>query len=393
MGEQDGTDAGSTSPAARRVLVVTVVHHPWDARIWHRQLAALLERGWSVTYAAPFTDYGVPVPAPGSGVNGVDLPRARGRKRLEAQRAARSVLRLFGRSHDVVLLHDPELLTAAAGLSLPPVVWDVHEDLAAVVEIRSWLPAPLRRPTAAAVRRLELWAERRHTLLLADEHYTERFRRPHVVVPNTTRVAPEPVPAGTVDAQGRHRVVYLGSVTEERGVAEMVEVGRRLQEATSGAVLLEVVGPAHGRANQVLADAERAGHLRWHGFMANDRALALLDGALAGVSLLHDAANFRPSMPTKVIEYLAHAVPVVTTPLPVAAELVTRSGGGVVVPFHDVDRTVAQLLDWHAHPERAAAVGRAGYEVVREEYDWRLQAEHFVAALEGAAAHGAPGRA
>ena len=40
-----------------RALVVTVVHHPEDARIRHRQIAALLEAGWHVTYAAPFSGY------------------------------------------------------------------------------------------------------------------------------------------------------------------------------------------------------------------------------------------------------------------------------------------------------------------------------------------------
>ena len=44
-----------------RALVVTVVHHPEDARIRHRQIDALLAAGWEVTYAAPFSGYGLPV--------------------------------------------------------------------------------------------------------------------------------------------------------------------------------------------------------------------------------------------------------------------------------------------------------------------------------------------
>lgn len=38
-----------------RILVVTVVHHPEDARILHREIAALRERGHEIVYAAPFT--------------------------------------------------------------------------------------------------------------------------------------------------------------------------------------------------------------------------------------------------------------------------------------------------------------------------------------------------
>ena len=41
-----------------RVLVVTVVHDPEDARIRHREREALIAAGVQVTYAAPVTGYG-----------------------------------------------------------------------------------------------------------------------------------------------------------------------------------------------------------------------------------------------------------------------------------------------------------------------------------------------
>ena len=62
--------------------------------------------------------------------------------------------------------------------------------------------------------------------------------------------------------------------------------------------------------------------MRWHGYVPNDEAMLITDGALAGLSLLQDDPNFRHSMPTKVAEYMARGVPVVTTPLPLAVDLV-----------------------------------------------------------------------
>ena len=367
---------------SRRVLVVTVVHHPQDARIRHRQIPALLAAGWEVTYAAPWSGYGIPQPHGIPGLTTVDVARAVGRRRWRAQVSARRLLRRLGPQHDLVLVHDPELVPTSLGLRLPPVVWDVHEDTAAAVEVRSWLPGALRRPVSAAVRLGERWAEGHRHLILADREYAARFRGEHAVVPNTTTVVPEPVPAGTPDGRGRHRVVYLGSLTPERGARELVEVGRRLREETDGQVVLEVLGPAHGTAKELLRTADRAGHVEWAGFVPNAEALQRVDGALAGLSLLHDAANFRPSMPTKVVEYLAHGVPVITTPLPLAADLVTRSGGGVVVPFGDTDQTVAQVLAWHASPAEAAQAGRRGHRLVAAEHDWGAGAVDFVSALE-----------
>lgn len=368
-----------------RALVITVVHHPADARIRHRQISALLDAGWEVTYAAPWEGHGAPRQTEVPGLRTVEVVRAAGRRRLAALRSARGVLRRLGQQHDVVLLHDPELLPATLGLgSLPPVVWDVHEDTSAAVEVRSWLPRLLRRPAAMGVHWWERWAEDRFTLILADEQYAGRFRRPHPVVPNTTRVPADPPPAGSRPGDV-HRVVYLGSVTLERGAQEMVEVAGLLRSRTGGGVRLEVLGPAHGVAGELLRRAHDQGELQWVGFVPNDEALARLDGALAGLSLLHDVANFRPSMPTKVVEYLAHAVPAITTPLPVAADLVGRSGGGVVVPFRDVDAVVAQVVRWHEHPAEAAAAGRAGHATVAADHDWAAQAPRFVELLRRAA--------
>lgn len=367
----------------RSALVLTVVHHPDDSRVRHRQIAALLAAGWQVTYAAPWSGYDLDLPAPVPGLTTVDLPRSRGRRRYAALRAARRVLREQGPDHDVVLLHDPELLLATPGLDLPPVVWDVHEDTAAAIEVKGWIPGPLRRPAAATVRGVERVAERRVHLLLADHHYASRFRRPHTVVPNVTTVPEQPRPAAQ-PVDGVLRVVYLGSVTLERGAAEMVEVARRLPAG----LRLEVVGPAHGPAEALLARAREEGLLDWRGFLPGDRAVARLDGALAGLCLLHDKPNFRPSMATKVVEYLGRGIPAVVTPLPVQQGLVERSGAGAVVPFGAVDEVVAVLTSWAADPGTVRDLGRRGHRYVAEHHDWqRLQAD-FLAALEGVADRG-----
>ncbi len=375
-----------TLPA--RALVVTVVHHPEDARIRHRQIDSLLAAGWEVTYAAPFLGYGVAT-SPRPGLTLVDLPRAAGRSRVSAFRAARALLRSRGAGPDVVLLHDPELLLAARGLDLPPVVWDVHEDTAAAVFLKPWLPHRLGPPAAWAVRRLERGAEARVNLLLAEDDYQARFRKPHPVVPNTTRV-PE-VPAPPDDP----RVVYVGHLTRARGAFELIELGRVLHARTRGRLRVELVGHADAETTAALASA--ADVLDWRGFLPHHEAMARVDGALAGLSLLHDEPNYRVSRPTKVVEYLARGVPVVTTPLPHAQRLVESVGAGVVVPFRgtsgpgrsaDPRRVADAVLALDADPLTRLRMGQLGHAHAARELDWTLRSREFVSRL-GAIA-GAP---
>lgn len=359
------------------ILVVTVVHDPEDSRIRHRQIPALLADGWQVTYAAPFRGYARPEPHV-PGLRTLDLPRAQGRHRLAAARAARSLVRAEAPRHDLVLVHDPELVPALAGLRLGTLVWDVHEDPAAALVAKEWLPGPLRGVVGRGWRAAERLAERRHPLLLAEYAYQDRFARPHPVVPNTVRV-PETVPE-----PGTDRVVYLGTVTMARGAAEMADVARIVRERTGGACRVEIIGGSKDdEATRVLAAAAAAGDLTWSGFIPSDRALGMLPGALAGLSLLHDLPNYRHSRPTKIVEYFAHGVPVITTPLPVAVELVESAGAGVVVPFGDPQAAAAAILALREDPARARAYAAAGHAAARAAYDWGVAGPQFTATLRG----------
>ena len=99
-----------------RALVITVVHHPEDARIRHRQIDALLSAGWEVTYAAPFSGHGVPAVSTHPRLTVLDLPRALSRTRVAAFRAARALLEARGAGHDVVMICSGH----AKWLSVPP---------------------------------------------------------------------------------------------------------------------------------------------------------------------------------------------------------------------------------------------------------------------------------
>ena len=353
------------------VLVLTTVHVPRDARILHRQVRTLLEAGHRVTMAAPWSATGSTPPA---GVEVIDMPRAAGRRRLRALVASRRLLARLPADVDLVLLHDPELLAAAA-VTRPaaPLVWDVHEDVGSSLADKRWLPRPARWVTRAAVRRAERWAERNVHLLLAEEAYAERFHGRHPVVRNF----PWERPLGPVERQ--RRVVYLGRVSAHRGARELIRLGRLLQP---DGVELVVIGAADADVREELQQAQLARVLRWHGFLPNPEALELVGGALAGLSLLHDVANYRHSMPTKVLEYMERGIPVITTPLPLAKALVEENSCGNVVAFGDPDaaaEAVRRLLEDEGERARQARNARAS---ALARYTWDSEAGDFVAQLE-----------
>lgn len=383
------------------VVVCTVVHHPADARIFYREIQALLDAGHDVTYIAPHNESATPALARTSGrpspepphvgeprqpgsLTTVTIPRAVGRRRLGALRAAKAAMTEHTVGADLLLVHDPELLLVLPPKrNRPPTVWDVHEDTAAALTTKAWLPTWLRPVAAGGVISAERLAERRLHLILAEHGYNDRFAGTHPVVPNTTYV-----PATAAPPSGPRRVVYVGWLSPDRGSAEMVELGRLLKPH---GIAVELIGQADPAAR---AHIEAAGDLvHWHGFVPNAEALRLVEGSLAGLSLLQDEENFRHSMPTKIAEYMARGVPAVSTPLPLAVELVEAADGGFVVPFNDPQAAADAILKLDADPDLRVKMGLRAHEYALNNLAWPPHAAAFVAQLEawaGRPSHGRP---
>lgn len=362
-----------------RVLVVTTVHTPLDARIHHRQVRALVAHGAAVTYAAPWSATGTATSAVADGVRPLDLPRSVGRRRLAALRAARRLVADEGPHHDVILLHDPELVLAVVGQlrQLPAVVLDVHEDTASSLVDRPWVPGPLRPLAGAVARRAERWSEDHLHLLLAERSYQQRFSRPHPFVPNVPPPAPTEPPG-----PGAERAVYVGRIAVSRGARELLAVAAALHDELT----FELIGTPDDDVRAELEDAVAAGHVSWAGFVPNDQALPRIEGALAGLSLMHAQPNHAGSLQTKVLEYLSRRIPVISTDLPVTGAFVREHDVGVTVPVGadgaDVDAVIAALRHLASDTDDRHAKADRGYDLVTRELNWDVAGAAFVAELE-----------
>lgn len=326
------------------VSVLSTGHDVADARL-HRLVAVLLDEGLSVEVLGLGAASGGP---PGARVR--STPR-----RSLAQRGLSALLLPWRARGRVLLVLDPDLVLpalvrrllgrAAGHLSAGRrVVADVHEDYAKTLLDRTWatgLRMLVARSVVGAASSVARFAD---ATLVADDHLPPLRPRFRLVVRNVPLLEMLPPPAPPAP---QPRALYVGDVRRSRGLHAMLAVLEACPDWS-----LDVVGPV------ALADRRWLAHWRatstarhrvaFHGRRPPRDAWLLASGAWVGLCLLEPTPAFVAALPSKVLEYLACGLSVLTTPLPRASALLAEAGVGAVAD--DVDTAAATLRRWSAAP-------------------------------------------
>jgi len=279
--------------------------------------------------------------------------------------------------------HDPELIPAGLLLRLftrAAVIYDIHEDVAASIRTRGYLPGFLRGVAAWAYRGVERLTGRFLVHVLAEKYY-RRF------CPDGTLVLNYPlIPAGdSGDATGAaaarppisssrpHWLFYSGSTTEPRGALLHAAIAQMLPEV--GVFAAGNCSPELAAKMQRLAPA---GGLLQEGIgqpVSRQRldALAIQHTWLAGLAVFPDSPHYRDKELTKFFEYMLAGLPILCSNFPAWTEFVEGQGIGLTVNPADAEdqrRKIAHLL---THPDECRQMGERGRRLVREVYNWKTQ--------------------
>ncbi len=359
-----------------KVCLLSSVHQALDNRVFYREARTLARAGHEVTLVAVH-----PQDEVRDGISIRGLPAV---ARWRRPSSWRRLVELGKASDaDIFHFHDPELLPVAFLLRRAtgrPTIYDVHEAYPEFFAVKDYLPAVVRYPLAGAFRLFEPPLARLHdALVFADEATSEAFRRvrrPQVVLPNFPHRELVAAGANGLDTVAARPPVllYLGGVERNRGSRLMIEVLARVTERCPGARLLLVghfMPPALERELRRDAQAHGVGEaVDILGRVPFSEIGRHLERAAVGWVPWQPYQKNRKNVPTKLFEYMAYGLPVVSSDLESIRPFLEDGVTGRLVRADDPEAHAAAILEFLGNREAAAAIGRRAREAVVDRFNW-----------------------
>lgn len=375
LGHRRVAPAGSAGERVLHVAVVTSIHPDFDARIW-KHACSLAARGLRVTLVSPWPQAAVQRP------NLVQrsfrrVSRRWARPLLLPGRvgfALRSVLA----DSDIVHFHDIDLLPMMAVVARRrPVVYDIHENYPDEMLVREWIPRPVRKPLAVAVRHVQRALARRvaNCVLVVDsqladlDHEAMRW----LVVPNYASL--DLLQSVADDHLDRPpTIVFTGGQHRTNGSGLMLDVAEILAKDMPD---LRWVATDRFAAEDYRrwfeGEIDRRGlrdRFTLVPFVASDRIMTILNRGTIGISPNLRTPNQEKAIPTKLFEYMAAALPIVTSDLPNQTRIIEQSQAGLLARPEDPDSFAAAIRQLVRDSALARRLGTNGQRAFRDSFSW-----------------------
>jgi glycosyltransferase involved in cell wall biosynthesis len=127
-----------------------------------------------------------------------------------------------------------------------------------------------------------------------------------------------------------------------------------------------------------LAALDIADAVELAGYVPHEQLGSYLERAHIGF-LAHDPLIYERNIPTKLFEYMAAGLPIVTTRAAMTAHFLEQAPAGVMVDSQDPRDYAQAIVDLWRDPERLHAMSWLGRQAFEQRYNWESEGQKLLA--------------
>jgi glycosyltransferase involved in cell wall biosynthesis len=303
---------------------------------------------------------------------------------------------------DVIVATSPQLLVGLAGWWIAfarqiPFVFEVRdlwpESLAAVGAGSD--DSLLYHALGAIAKFLYLRADRIVVVTAAfKEHLMQHWRVPAekiAVVENgveTDLFAPQSESADLtmrqqLGAEGKFLVCYIGTMGNAHGLESLLDAASQLQHQNPEVLFLLVGEGAEKARIKSLAQTRGLANVLFLDQQPREQIPGFISASDACLVLLKKTEVFKTVIPTKMLEFMSCARPVILGVDGQARQIVEAGGAGLVIEPENADALVRAIQQLAANRELGTRLGQKGREHILRYFSRRHTAEKYIQVLEG----------
>jgi colanic acid biosynthesis glycosyl transferase WcaI len=181
--------------------------------------------------------------------------------------------------------------------------------------------------------------------------------------------------------EGQFVVTYLGTVGYAHGVDIMLEMAERLRDDHPDISLLVVGTGAEEKAIRELVSDRGYQNIKILGQKPRSELPDILVASDIGLALLRPSEVFKTAVPTKIYEYMATGLPVLTNVAGETTGIITESKSGIAIPDGNARALTEEIIKLQSNPDSLRTKSAAGAQHAQETASWAGRAEQFEQAL------------
>jgi len=191
-------------------------------------------------------------------------------------------------------------------------------------------------------------------------------------------------PSKTVQ-QSRQTIVYVGGLSEDKGVLMAIEAMKIVIAALPNTQLL-LIGTFHDSENEIIELIKQYrlnDHIKIMKWLPYDDMMEYLKKSQIGIALHQPHEKFlyvSKGTGRKFFTYMQAALPIVGPEFGEIGQVVREEKCGILVDTTDPEQIAKAIIHLLENPEEARAMGQRGRRAIEEKYNWEIEKKKLLQA-------------
>lgn len=360
-----------------KVCHITSVHNINDVRIYHKQILSLINAGYHVDY---IVKEGELIDKPPGVTCHLLNPKPRLLTRVKNQ--FRILKISYKLESEIFQLHDPELIIIGFILKWifkRKIIYDIHELYADSILHKSYLYPFIATILSKIYQIIEKFVLKYFDhIILAEMNYDKYYKNNKYTVIQNYALSKSLINKKSLfnSDESDLNIVYLGGVTKERGIFEILEFVNELKNDVN--LIFHLIGPIIPNSLKLLIEDYLMRNnikniVRIYDWLPMTQSHKIMENCDVGLIFLHPIHNYTTSLATKMFEYMAKGLVVIMSDFPLWTEFNNTYKCGLTVDIFNIKQEKQRILEFFEQKNKIKSIREKNVETVKNNFLWEIE--------------------